>query len=123
MGDVQSMPLESFKVSKRAATEQKINVQMQLDALDARIQAIVDKVMVRDIPVLNSLLGLTHDKEELELLGRALPRVADLVQKRDELAKQSEFLDLLIEKPETVAMLAGDFIDEFDVNLIETKEQ
>jgi hypothetical protein len=120
--DTKPEPLDAFKVSKRAASEQKVNVQMQLDALDSRIQTIVDKVIIKDVPILHPILGMTHEREELELLGRALPRVAELVQQRDKLAKQSAFLDLLIDEPEVVAMLAGDFIDEFDTDSFDLKE-
>lgn len=107
--------LDAFRVSKNTAVESLKELQLKHDALNARIQKIVDKVSVGDgFNVISAILNITHNKDELDLLGRSLTRVALLVSEFDELKKQMEFLNLFVDTPQVAAMLLGDFSEEIE---------
>lgn len=92
------------------------DLQLRVDALEERLNRIVQRATLKDIPVLQSILNLSTDTDELEVLGKALLRVSELLPELEELRKRQNVIDTVQEHPEWLAATFADFssdIDEF----------
>lgn len=106
--------LTNFLFSLKRLPEAEKDLDLQMQALEARIDKLVKGVEVNHVPILAHLLQLSHDKEELEKLGKALLRVAPLVEQHDDLAKRKSVFELATKEPNWLAWAFGDFSDEVD---------
>lgn len=104
----------TFSLANVDSAEQDLTLQVQ--AYEDRIQKLVDHATVQEIPILKHILGLTHDEDELTLLGTALLRVAPLVKTYDELSEKRNLLKVARENPSWVAWAFGDFESDFDIS-------
>lgn len=92
------------------------DIQLRISALEERLNRIVKRATVKDVPVLQSILNLSTDPDELEVLGKALVRVAEILPELEELQKRQSVIDTVKEHPEWLAATFADFssdIDEF----------
>lgn len=107
-------PIDSFKFSSSSASFAKAEIELQLEALEIRIDNIVKKFTVEGNPVLGLILQLTHNKEELAGLSKGLGRLADLIGPYDELQQRKQLLDIAEKDPNWLAWAFGDFDHEID---------
>ncbi len=109
-------PLTTFRFDAGAAKFATDDMELQIDALETRIERVVDKCKIGDqgFPVIGAILNLTHNQEELELLARGLLKVAKLVGPLDDLKKRQQVLELARENPTWFAWAFGDFNQSVD---------
>jgi hypothetical protein len=118
-------PINSFKFNSSSASFAKAEVELQIEALETRIDNIVKKFTVEGNPVLGLILQLTHNKEELAGLSKGLGRLADIIGPYDELQQRKQLLEIAEKDPNWLAWAFGDFdqeIDEAIVKLFSTEE-
>lgn len=109
IGDV-----ENFTFSLRNVADAERDLDLQAEAFEDRISKIVEHATVNDIRVVGSILGLTHDEDELTMLGKALMRVAPLIKTLDEVNQKRNLLQMAKSNPSWVAWAFGDFEREID---------
>lgn len=116
-------PLESFTFNTRAGKETAKDLDLKISALEQRIQAIVQKVEVGGMPLLQHILGLSRDQRELTILGNALIRVAELVPDLEELQRRKAIIDLAMSDPQWLAATFADFSGEVEDMVAESEER
>lgn len=107
----------SFTFSLHVADATANDLELRMEALKTRIDHIVDNVtidnpppgMPKPLPILEYILRLNPDRDECEVLGKALARIAPLRQQYDELNRQMAMVKMVREDPKAVAALFGDF--------------
>lgn len=107
-------PLDSFVFSLKAGKSAERDLNLRIQALEERIDRITKRVEINGIPLLHHILGLTHDQDDLELLGKAILRVAELMPELDELKKRKAIVDLTMSDPNWVAATFADFTAEVE---------
>lgn len=107
-------PLNRFTFSLDAGKHAEKDLELRLSAMEARINKIVRRIEIQNVPVLQHILGLTHDEEELERLGKALLRVAPLVSEMDEIQKRKSLVDLAVKEPQWLAATFADFSEDVE---------
>jgi len=108
-GRPEVQPLDHFTFSLDAGRHAEEDLDLQITALKNRIGNIVQRVEINGMPILQSILGLTHDEKELETLGKALLRVAPLMPQLDEKESRKRLIELAIKEPQWVAATFADF--------------
>lgn len=112
-----------FRFTARNIPAAEKELELRINALDARIEKIVHKVSVGGGPILHPILNASRSRTELELLGKALLRVAPLVEELDDLRKRLGVLELAKSDPKWLAWAFGDFGEELDAFLNEVQPQ
>lgn len=112
-------PIDKFIFSVAAGEQQGKDLELKINALEDRIDNIVKRVEVGGAPLLNSILMISHDQKELETLGKALLRVAELMPQLDELKKRKSILELAVSDPGWLAATFGDFDQEIEALVID----
>lgn len=107
-------PITSFKFDSNSAAFAKKELELQIEALQIRIDNIISRFTVDGNPVIAVLLNLTHNKEELLGLSKGLGRVAELIGPLDELVKRKEVIDLAEKDPSWLAWAFGNFDNQVD---------
>ena len=115
-------PVKRFKIDLDHALTAEGDINLQIEALEMRIQRFIDKCQVRGAPIINHILNLTHDEEELARLGAGLQRVAGLVKTLDTLQDKKRVLEVAKQEPEWMAWAIGDFSDDVD-NFLGSREE
>jgi hypothetical protein len=107
-------PITSFKFNTNSASFARKEIDLQIEALEIRIDNIIKKFTVDGNPIIAALLTLTHNQEELLGLSKGLGRVADLIGPLDELLKRKEVIELAEKDPTWLAWAFGDFDNQVD---------
>lgn len=106
--------IQNFTFSLRNVDYAENDLELQAQAFEDRISKIVEHATVNDIRIVGSILGLTHNANELTMIGRALERVAPLIETLDEIRQKQALLALAKANPSWVAWAFGDFEREID---------
>jgi hypothetical protein len=106
--------IDTFPFSVKAGKLAKKDIESQLDAVNSRIDKIVDHFIFSDTPILMFILRLTDKKADLKKLSKALDRVADLVEIQSDLNSRLSVLKVLESDPNWFATTFSDYSDEID---------
>lgn len=109
-----SKPIQSFRFNTSSASFAKQEIDLQIEALELRIDNIVNKFTLDGNPIIAPIVQISHNKEELIGLSKGLSRVAELLEPLDLLRKRKEILDLAESDPGWLAWAFGDFDQEVD---------
>lgn len=107
-------PLDRFTFDTQAGQETAGELDLEIKALEQRIERIVRRVDIQGIPLLHHILGLTHDRKELIILANCLKRVADLMPELDRLKRKRSFIDVAMNDPHWLAATFADFSEEVE---------
>lgn len=113
----QSAPIKNFYFNLDAAAESKQEINNQISVLEDRIEKIIQHFTVEDMPVIRLILNMTHDKEILKGLSKALDRVSDLVEHHDNLTSKLKVIEQAEKDPSWFAYTFGDFSSMIDNDL------
>lgn len=113
----QSAPIKNFYFSLDAAADSKSEIKNQISNLEERIEKIIQHFAIDDMPVIRFILNITHDKEMLKGLSKALDRVADLVEHHDNLSSKLKVIEHAEKDPSWFAYTFGDFTFNIDKGL------
>ena len=78
-------PITSFTFSMETANKSKEEIFTKVKSLSDRIDKIVNQFTIDDMPILKPILNITHSKNDLKRLAKALDRVADIIEVHDSL--------------------------------------
>jgi|688.fasta_scaffold775105_2 hemoglobin-like flavoprotein len=109
-----SFPIKTFQFNLDSSNETKKEIKSQLSSIDERISKIIEHFQIDDFPVVQVLLNMTHDKETLKGLSKALDRVADLVEVKDNLLAKLKVIEHAETDPSWFASTFGDFSEDLD---------
>jgi hypothetical protein len=112
-----SAPIKNFNFNLDAAAESKQEINNQISVLEDRIEKIIQHFTVDDMPVIRLILNMTHDKETLKGLSKALDRVSELVEHHDNLASKLKVIEHAEKDPSWFAYTFGDFSSIIDSDL------
>jgi hypothetical protein len=87
------------------------------DRENDRIDKIVDHFTLDDMPVIKFILNISENREDLKKVGKALDRVADLIEARNELVPKLKIIELAEKDPNWFALTFGDFSVDVDLEL------
>jgi len=110
-------PIRNFQFSIEAGLAAKAEIAAQIDNISERIDKIIDHFSVDDMPVIRFILNMTHDKETLKGLSKALDRIAELVEVHDNLTSKMKIIEHAEKDPSWFACTFGDFSSSFDNDL------
>ena len=112
-----SLPIKNFNFNLDSSIETKKEIISQLSNIDDHIEKIIQRFSIDDFPVVQVILNMTHDKETLKGLGKALDRVADLIEVKDNLASKLKIINLAEKDPSWFAYTFGDFSSNIDSDI------
>lgn len=109
--DVEPFEEESFLFNTTAGQESLSSINSEISALEDRIARLARRkeLNIQGIPVLQQLIGLTQEREDLRVLGKALIRVADLMPELQRLHKQKSVIEMANENPRWLMATFADF--------------
>lgn len=110
-------PINSFYFRLDAAKEVKAQLESQLSNLDDRIEKIIDHFTLGDMPIIRFILNVSEDKEEIKKLAKALDRVADLIDVKNQLLPKLQLIATAEKDPNWLAMAFGDFSNEVEIDI------
>jgi hypothetical protein len=117
-------PVSKFTFNASLAADAKAANDAMIDAMQNRIDKIIDLFTVSDIPVIRGILGVSHDKDELKGLAKGLDRVADLIGVLDELELRKKILEYAEADPTWFASAFADLESEVErVITLDTEDQ
>jgi hypothetical protein len=109
--------IDTFPFSIKAGKSAKNEIENQLNAINDRIDKIVDHFVFSDIPILMYVLKATRQKSDLKKMAKAIDRLADLVQAQDDLSSRLNVINTLEADPTWFASTFSDYSDEIDRDL------
>jgi hypothetical protein len=112
-----SLPIKSFNFNIESSIESKKELKDQLYSIDERIEKIIQHFTIDDFPVVQIILNMTHDKETLKKLSKALDRVADLIEIKDNLVSKLRVIEQAEKDPAWFAYTFGDFSSNIDSDI------
>lgn len=107
-------PITSFTFSMETANKSKEEIFTKVKALSDRIDKIVNQFTIDDMPILKPILNITHSKNDLKRLSKAIDRVADIIEIHDALENKLKVLELAQSEPHWFAAAFGDFEKDID---------
>ena len=107
-------PIKSFKFSTTSASFAKQEMELQIEALETRIDTIIKRFTIDGNPILGAILQLSHDKGELAGLSKGLGRLSEIIEPYDELLKRKSLVDIAEKDPNWLAWAFGDFDNQVD---------
>jgi hypothetical protein len=110
-------PIKSFYYNLEHSKDVKSKIESKLSTLDERIEKIVEHFTLNDMPVIRFILNISDNKEELKNFSKALDRVADLIDIRNQLMPKLEVIKLAESEPNWFANTFGDFSVDVDLEL------
>lgn len=110
-------PIKSFYYNLDQSKDTKNQIESKLFTLEERIEKIVDHFTLNDMPVVRFILNISEDKQELKNIAKALDRVADLIEIRNQLLPKLQVIKLAETDPNWFANTFGDFSADLDLNL------
>jgi hypothetical protein len=111
-------PVKSFRFNLTASKDVKAQLESQLSNLNDRIDKISDSFTLDDVPIIRYILTVSHNREELKKIGKALDRIADLIDAKDQLSSKLKVIETAEKDPNWFAWAFGDFSEdiEFDID-------
>lgn len=111
-------PIKNFRFNLNASKDVKDQLQSQIETLTDRIDKIADNITLDDMPIIRAILNVSHDREGLKKVAKALDRVADLIDARDQLVPKLKVIETAEQDPNWFAWTFGDFSEdvEFDID-------
>ena len=110
--------IEKFTFSLSSSDYAVNDVRLRVEALETRLRKLDDNCLVtvneQRVPLLSSILALSHSRSELRKLGECLTRAAELVEELDKLKAQAKVLDLAKEDPTFFAWAFSDVTNDID---------
>lgn len=110
-------PIKSFYYNLDSSKEVKKQLESKISSLDERIEKIVDHFTLNDLPIIRLILNVSEDREELKKVAKALDRVADLIEVRNQLFPKLEVIKIAEKDPNWFANTFGDFSIDLDLEL------
>lgn len=110
-------PIKSFYYNLESSKDVKKQLESKISSLDERIDKIVDHFTLNDMPIIRFILNVSEDKEELKKVAKALDRVADLIEARNQLLPKLEVIKIAEKDPNWFAHTFGDFSVDVDLEL------
>lgn len=110
-------PIKSFYYNLESSRDVKKQLESKLSTLDERIDKIVDHFTLNDMPIIRFILNISEDKEELKKVAKALDRVADLMEARNQIFPKLEVIKMAEKDPNWFANTFGDFSVNVDLEL------
>lgn len=109
----------NFLFSFSSVATAQSEIQKEFDALNERIQAIVEseKFHVQNFPVLRNIIALQPDKAELKKLSKALDRLGDLMESYATLNARLNMVKMMQEHPTWFTSTFADYEGEIDRSL------
>jgi len=111
--------VDGFKFSFETGRTNKHNLEMQINGLETRVNYLVNNSKINTengpIAVLGHIIGISHDPQELAVLGKALIKVAEIIPMLDNLQKRKTIIDVANENPEWLAATFGDFTEDVEL--------
>lgn len=114
-----SFLLKTFNFNLDSSLETKKEIKDQLSTVNDRMEKIISHFQIDDFPVLQVILNMTHEKEILKGLSRAIDRIADLVEINDNLNSKLKIIEHAEKDPSWFASTFGDFTQNIDKDLQE----
>lgn len=112
------LPLK-FKFNFQIAKTTEHNLDMKIEAAQARVDRLVDGIRVQGHPIIQLVLQLTREPDELVRLGKALERIGPYLAELDKLQSQKRIFELVREDPNWLMAAFGDFSDELEAAIDE----
>ena len=112
-----SFSMKTFNFNLDSSLETKKEIKDQLSVVNDRMEKIITHFQIDDFPIVQVILNMTHDKEVLKGLSRAIDRVADLVEIRDGLTSKLKIIEHAEKDPSWFASTFGDFTQNIDKDL------
>ena len=109
--------MKTFNFNLDSSLETKKEIKDQLSVVNDRMEKIITHFQIDDFPIVQVILNMTHDKEVLKGLSRAIDRVADLVEIRDGLTSKLKIIEHAEKDPSWFASTFGDFTQNIDKDL------
>lgn len=106
--------INHFTFSMALAKETKKDLQSKSDALNERILAISNNVIINDMPVIQAVLQITRSRKDLKKLAKALDRIADIIEVHDQIQDRLNVVKLAEKDPNWFMSAFGDFTQEID---------
>lgn len=110
-------PIKNFYFNLDSSKTVKKELQSQIETLSERIEKITDHFTLDDMPVIKFILNISHDREEIKKLSKALDRVADLIDARDKLIPKLKVIETAEEDPNWFACVFGDFSADVELDI------
>jgi predicted O-linked N-acetylglucosamine transferase (SPINDLY family) len=110
----ESSPIRKFHFNLDSALSAKKDISDQITNLEERMEKIINHFAIDDMPVIRFILNMTHDKEVLKGLSKAIDRIADLVEVHDNLTSKFQIIQQAEKDPSWFAYTFGDFSSSFD---------
>ncbi len=107
--DGSPLGMQEFTFSFSESEEALKDIELRRNAVEARIKRLSDKVTIKGVPLVDKILELTTDQEELEILGKILTRISQIIPEYVELEKKYEIAKATVEHPEWIASMFADF--------------
>jgi hypothetical protein len=112
-------PIKSFHYNLDSSREVKKQLESKVSTLEERIDKIVEHFTLNDMPIIRFILNISEDKKELKKVAKALDRVADLIEARNQLLPKLEVIRIAEKDPNWFANTFGDFSVDVDLGLDE----
>lgn len=111
-------PLEqqSFQFDIKASEDTKKELKSEIDKLEGRLEKLSKRpeLMIKGIPILPQIIGITQDEKELKMLGKALVRVSELMPRLEYLNKKLAVIETAETDPRWIMATFGDFSSEVE---------
>lgn len=106
--------IRTFNFNIDSSQETKKEIKSQLSGVNERIEKIIDHFQIEDFPIVQIILNMTHDKDTLKGIAKALDRVADLIEIKDSLHAKLKIIEHAEKDPSWFASTFGDFSESID---------
>jgi len=113
-------PIKNFYFNLENSKHIKGELESQIHTLNERIEKIVDHFTLDDVPIIKFILNVSHEKAELKKISKALDRVADLIEARDNILPKLQVIKTAESDPNWFALAFGNFAEDvqFDIDNI-----
>lgn len=115
---------DNFTFSLSVGREQRQDIDLRVEAIEARISRLESRVTIDGFPVLGSLLKFFGERpDDLEVLGKALIKVAPLMRDLNSYRRKRDAFLLAEEDPDFFRWGFGDWSTSFDVDTIDQEPE
>jgi len=112
-------PIKNFHYNLDSSKEVKQQLESHISKLNDRIDKIIDNITIEDVPVLKFIINITENKQDLKKLAKAVDRIADLIDLRNQLLPKLQVIKMAEKEPNWFANTFGDFSSDIDKHLDE----
>lgn len=111
------LPIKSFYYNLESSKDVKKQLESKISSLDERIDKIIEHFTLDDVPIIRFILNISEDKKDLQKVAKALDRVADLIEARNQLIPKLQVIKIAEKDPNWFAHTFGDFSVDVDLEL------